>query len=61
MWLLWTFWGNKKYSEYTFFHSGLVMIELQFMPKNYFLFHEITPFLHARSHIVSFPVKTINT
>ena len=27
MWLLWTFFGNKKYNQSTFFHSGLVMIE----------------------------------
>ena len=26
MWMLWTFW-KYKYSESTFFHSGLVMIE----------------------------------
>ena len=27
IWLLYTFFGNKKYSESTLFHSGLVMIE----------------------------------
>ena len=37
MWLLWTFLGNKKYSESTVFHSGLVMIEPSLHAiKNYF-------------------------
>ena len=52
MWLLWTFFFlNKKYSESTIFHSGLVMIEPSIYAKNFFFLHEITSFLHARSHI----------
>ena len=52
MWLLqWTFFGNKN-SESTFFQSGLVLIEPSILPKKlFFKFHEITPLLHARSHM----------
>ena len=43
----------KSIGESTFFHSGLIMIEpLIYAKKTIFLnFHEVTPFLHARSHM----------
>ena len=54
------FFWKLKYSEFTFFNSGLVMIDPSIYAKNIFLkFLEITPFLHARSCIYIYNRKTI--